>query len=175
MRRLERRSNPRELISNRGAKRFVAVEGDARLVADKERIAEAARWNGLLGVITNLRDMPAAEMLTRYHGLLQVEESFLIARHDLRVRPIRHWTPDRIRAHIAISFMAFVCVRHLPYRVATQWRRMSPEFMRSTLTYRQCSILRCKRTGIRFVVPSYPTPNASTQPWRCPCQPPPTS
>ena len=160
MRKLERSSNPRERISSRGAKRFVAVECDACLVAEEEEIAGAARWDGLLGVITNLRDMPAAEVLTRYNGLRQVEESFRISRHDLRVRPIRHWTPDRIRAHIAISFMAFACVRHLAYRVATQQRRMSPEVMRSALTHRQCSILRCKRTGNRYVVPSNPTPDA---------------
>ena len=71
-------------------------------------------------MITNLRDMPSAEVLTRYHGLWQVEESFPIIKHDLRVRPIWHWTSDRIRAHIAISFMAFACVRHLAFRVATQ-------------------------------------------------------
>ena len=156
---LERSSNPREQVSNRGAKRFIAVEGDAQLVADEERTAEAARWDGLLGVITNLCDMPAAEVLTRYHGLWQVEESFRITRHDLRARPVRHWNEDRIRAHVAISFMAFACVRHLAYRVATQQRRMSPEVMRSALTHRQCSILRCKRTGNRYVIPSKPTPD----------------
>ncbi len=160
MRKLERSSNPRERISNRGAKRFVAVEGDARLVADEEKIAEAARWDGLLGVITSLRDMPAAEVLTRYHGLWQEEENFRITRHDLRVRQIWCWTADRIRAHIATSFMAFACVGYLAYSVATQQRRMSPEVMRSALTHRQCAILRCKRTDNRYVVPSNPTLDA---------------
>ena len=63
----------------------------------RENVARAARWDGPLGVIANLRDMPAAEVLTRYHGLWRVEESFRTARHDLRVRPIWHGTPDRIR------------------------------------------------------------------------------
>ena len=160
MRKLERSSNPGELISSQGAKRILAVEGEARLVADKEKIASAERWDGLLGVITDLRDMPAAEVLSRYHGLWKVEESFRITRHDPRVRPVWHWTPDRIRAHIAISFMAFACVRHLAYRVAIQKRRMSPEAIRSALTGRQCSILRCKQTGNRYVIPSRPTPDA---------------
>ena len=89
-----------------------------------------------------------------------MEESFRITRHDLRVRPVWHWTPDRIRAHVAISFMAFACVRHLAYRVAIQKRSMSPEAIRSALTRRQCSILRCKRTGNRYVISSKPTPDA---------------
>ena len=110
--------------------------------------------------MTNLRYMPAAEVLARYHGLWQVEESSRITRQDLRVRPIWHWNANRIRAHIAISFMALACLRHLAYRVATRQRRMSPEVIRSSLTQRQCSILRCKRTGNRYVFPSKPTSDA---------------
>ena len=67
-RKLERSSNPGDLISNQDAKRFLAVEGEAWLVADEEKIASAGRWDGLLGVITKLRDMPdmpAAEVLSR--------------------------------------------------------------------------------------------------------------
>ena len=146
-------SNPKEMLSNHGTKRFIAVAGDARLTVNPEKIAEAERWDGLTGVITNLRDAAAAEVLSHYHGLWQVEESFRITKHDLRVRPIWHWTPDRIRAHIAISFMAFACVRHLAYRVAVQKRRMSPEAIRSALVHRQCSILRCQQSANRYVVP----------------------
>ena len=157
---LERSDNPKEPLSNHGAKRFIAVEGDARLTVNPEKIAAAERWDGFAGVITNLHDAAVTEVLSRYQGLWQVEESFRITKHDLRVRPVWHWTPDRIRAHIAISFMAFACVRHLAYRVAIQKHRMSPEVIRSALVHRQCSILRCRHSGNRYVVPSKPTPAA---------------
>ena len=158
--RLARSDHPKELLSHHGAKRFIAVEGDARLTVNPEKIAEAERWDGLAGVITNLRDASVAEVMAHYHGLWQVEESFRITQHDLRVRPIWHWNPDRIRAHIAIAFMAFACVRHLAYRVAIQKRRMSPEVIRSALVHRQCSVLRCRQSGHRYVIPSQPTPPA---------------
>jgi len=32
--------------------------------------------------------MNAEEVLSQYHGLWQVEESFRITKHDLRVRPV---------------------------------------------------------------------------------------
>ena len=113
--------------------------------------------DGLAGVITNLRDASVSEVMSHYHGLWQVEESFRITKHDLKVRPIWHWNSDRIRAHIAIAFMAFACVRHLAYRVAIQKRRMSPEVIRSALVHRQCSVLRCRQSGNRYVIPSKPT------------------
>ncbi len=96
--------------------------------------------------------------MAHYHGLWQVEESFRITKHDLKVRPIWHWNENRIR--IAIAFMAFACVRHLAYRVAIQKKRMSPEVIRSALVHRQCSVLSCRQSGNRYVIPSKPTPVA---------------
>ena len=66
-------------------------------------------------VITNLPDTPHQEVLSHYRGLWQVEESFRITKHDLKVRPVYHWTPSRVRAHIVISFMAFACICTKPY------------------------------------------------------------
>lgn len=111
VKKLER--SDRELLSSHGNKRFIAVEGAARLTLNEDKIREAERWDGLQGIITNIRDMPHQELLARYRDLWQVEESFRITKHDLRVRPIFHWVPRRVQAHIAISFMAFACVRHL--------------------------------------------------------------
>ena len=71
--RLARSDNPKELLSNHGAKRFIAVEGDARLTLNPEKIAEAERWDGLAGVITNLRDASVTEVMSHYQGLWQVD------------------------------------------------------------------------------------------------------
>ncbi len=161
--RLKRSDNPKELLSHHGAKRFMTVEGNARLTVNPEKIAEAERWDGLAGVVTNLRHASVAEVMAHHHGLWQVEESFRITRHDLKVRPIWHWNENRIRTHIAIA-----CVRHLACRVATQKRRMSPEVIRSALVHQQCSVLSCRQSGNRHVIPSKPTPSSrSTQPWGC--------
>ncbi|MDR0206619.1 MAG: hypothetical protein LBI45_05120, partial [Bacteroidales bacterium] len=35
-------------------------------------------------------EMKADEILSQYHGLWQVEESFRISKHDLRIRPVFH-------------------------------------------------------------------------------------
>ncbi len=159
---LSQSDNPKALLSQHGAKRFIAVEGDARLVLDQKKIDEAARWDGLAGVITNLRDARAAEVLSHYRGLWRVEESFRITKHDLRVRPIWHWTEQRIRAHIAIAFMAFACVRHLAYRVALQKERMSPEVIRNALAHRKCTVLLCEKTGERYAIPAKPSLEAES-------------
>ena len=43
------------------------------------------------------------------------------------IRPVHHWTPRRIRAHVAIAFMSLLCARHLAHRVSIQHGSMSTE------------------------------------------------
>jgi len=70
-----------------------------------------------------------------------VEETFRISKHDIKIRPIYHWTPRRIKAHIAICFMALCCARHLGYRIAIEKGAMSTERIRQALNSVQLSIL----------------------------------
>ena len=100
--------NPKDLLNHYGYKKFLIIKGKTSLSINQDKIDAESRWDGLHGVITNLPDTPHQEVLSHYRGLWQVEESFRITKHDLKVRPIYHWTPSRVRAHIAISSMGFV-------------------------------------------------------------------
>ena len=146
--------NPKSLLNNYGYKKYLHIEGDSRLQVDQVKVEEEQRWDGLHGVVTNLTQMEAEEVLGHYRGLWQVEEAFRVSKHDLRVRPIFHWTPARIRAHLAITFMALLCVRHLAYRVELQSRRLSPEAIRTALLHVQSSVLEHLGTRRRYVIPS---------------------
>ena len=72
---LNRSGRPKSLL-RRGAARFVRMKGRGRWEIDPDRIAEAARWDGLHGVATNVRGMFVEELLARCRGLRQVERSF---------------------------------------------------------------------------------------------------
>ena len=154
--RLARSANPKALLGSRGLHRFLRVEGEAELVVDEARVAEQARWDGLHGVMTNLHDMPAGDVLGHYAALWQVERTFRVTKHDLKVRPIFHWTERRIRAHLAIAFMTLLCVRHLSWRTRLQQRALSEEVIRRALVGVQCSVLHDRGGGRRYVIPSAP-------------------
>ena len=160
VRKLGRSANPAQALSGRGFGRFVKLAGKARLEVDEDKIKEAARWDGLKGVVTNAPDMGHSELFDRCRELWRVEESFRITKHDLKVRPVFHWKPARVKAHIAIACTAFACVRHLAYRIALrQGERMSPERIRTALAGRQCSIVRDTRSKRRYALPSKTTPD----------------
>ena len=133
----------------------------ARLEVDEDKITELSELFAL---------SPGGARSDR--ELRRVEESFRITKHDLKVRPVFHWKPDRVMAHIAIAYMAFACVRHLACRIALrQGERMSPERIRTALASRQCSIVRDTRSKRRYALPSKTTPDMdrSAGPWGCRC------
>jgi transposase len=160
---LEKSKNPQSLISNYGYKKFIAVDGQVQVRIDEEKLAKESLWDGLHGIFTNIseKEMKVEEILSQYHGLWQVEESFRINKHDLRMRPIFHWSASRIKAHIGICFVAFALIRFLQYRILQKTKEnFSAERIREELYRIQESILRDKTNHNRYVVPSKPAQDA---------------
>jgi len=154
--RLKKINNPKHLISSYGYQKYIKlnVNGTMNIGIDQNKCKNATKWDGLTGVFTNQNSIDDSVILEHYHSLWQIEESFRIQKHDLRIRPIYHWTPRRVKAHVAISFMAFACVRHLEYLVKKQYKKLSPEVIRKALLRVQASIIKDKRTSKKYLLPS---------------------
>ena len=98
--------------------------------------------------------MSGKEILAKYNELWNVEAAFRVTKHDLKVRPVFHWKPRRIAAHMAICFTAYALVKHLEYRVRLCYRKLSIEKIRQLLIRVQTSILFDKQKRIRYGLPS---------------------
>jgi transposase len=151
---LSKNKNPESLISNYGYKKYLKIEGHSKVVLNEAKLHKDEQWDGLRGVITNASELTVSEILSHYQGLWQVEETFRLSKHDLKIRPVYHWTPSRIRAHIAICYMALCCVRYLEYRVKRQYEKLSPEVIKDNLLSVQASILVHKPSGKKYLMPS---------------------
>jgi len=157
---LEKSKTPKALISNFGYKKYIAMDGDVQIKINNDKLDREAMWDGLHGIFTNIKDrkINVEKILSQYHGLWQVEESFRISKHDLRMRPIFHWTANRIRAHIAICFVAFALIRFLQQKIKQKINEsFSAEKISEELYRIQESILIDKTNNNRYVVPSKPS------------------
>ncbi|WP_157073437.1 IS1634 family transposase, partial [Kribbia dieselivorans] len=94
--------------------RFVKTSNGATTL-DEASLARARRLVGLKGYVTNIPAhlMPASEVITSYHDLWHVEQSFRMSKTDLRARPMFHHTRDAIEAHLTIVFAALAVARYL--------------------------------------------------------------
>ncbi len=68
--------------------------------------------------------MPAAEVITSYHDLWRVEQSFRMSKSDLAARPMFARTRDAIEAHLTIVFTALAVSRAVQDRTGLSLRRV---------------------------------------------------
>lgn len=82
---------------------------------DEASLKQARSLAGLKGYVTNIpaRIMPAAEVISSYHDLWHVEQSFRMSKTDLQARPMFHRQRDAIEAHLTIVFAALAIARYL--------------------------------------------------------------
>ncbi len=76
------------------------------------------------------------------------------------MRPIFHWKPERIKAHIAICYMAFSVLRYLQYQV-TLTQKISIDTILDELLHVQSSILIHKVTKDLYRLPGHMSREAS--------------
>jgi transposase len=148
-------ANPKKLITNSGYLKFVNDKQEGSIILNEDKIAEETLWDGLHGVITSKKDAPAQEILSQYRRLWIIEESFRINKTTLEMRPIYHFKPDRIRAHILICYLAFALSRYAQFQInAFTGNGISIERIREELSSVQASILEEKSTGKYYKLPS---------------------
>jgi transposase len=64
------------------------------------------------GYMTNT-DLSKKEVYEQYSGLWTVERAFRITKGTLEMRPMFHFTPKRIEAHVCICFVAYKVYKEL--------------------------------------------------------------
>ena len=152
-----------DLINNTGTKKYLKIErkGGKEATLNKLKIDEHQHWDGIHGVITNHNDndLSSEEILKRYRNLWQIEAAFRINKHDLKMRPIYHWTEKRIRSHILICFVTYSLATFIKYKLDKLNFKLSFEEIKDELNRVQASTVKDKKTNKRFILPSKLTEN----------------
>lgn len=144
----------KKLVTNRGYLSVITESGNSKIKVDDEKVAAAARWDGLHGVITNIEDVSHQEILGLYRRLWVIEESFRINKHTLEMRPVYHYASRRIKAHILLCYITFALCRYVQKRISMQHENLSIDRIRSTLIDVQYSILKHEETQSKYRLPS---------------------
>lgn len=116
----------KEHLNNRGYNRFLKLTGEVRVELDEAKVAQAARWDGLKGYLTNTKLSPDVVIET-YGQLWHIERAFRISKTDLRIRPMYHYRRRRIKAHVLVAFVAYTIYKELERRLGQANLAMSPK------------------------------------------------
>jgi Transposase DDE domain len=112
----------RVLSRRKVAKHFtVEITGDSIAYArNQDSIAAEAKLDGIYVLRTSVAatDLDSPEVVSSYKALAQVERAFRAFSTDLDIRPIRHRTEDRVRAHVFLRMLSYYLSWHIQARLA---------------------------------------------------------
>jgi Transposase DDE domain len=116
------RQGDKALVGNKGFRRFLKTEADSHFSIDPERVAAAAKFDGIYVIRTNAQVSPLVVAL-RYRERWIVEDIFRTAKSIINTRPIFHQRDDTIRGHVFCSFLALLLRKELIDRVVAAGRQ----------------------------------------------------
>ncbi|MGH3267897.1 MAG: IS1634 family transposase [Trebonia sp.] len=112
----------RALKRRKVARHFtVQITDDSiRYARDQDSIAAEAKLDGIYVLRTSVAagDLDSPEVVSSYKALAQVERAFRAFNTDLDIRPIRHRTEDRVRAHVFLRMLSYYISWHMQARLA---------------------------------------------------------
>jgi hypothetical protein len=87
---------------------------------DQDSIAAEAKLDGIYVLRTSVAsgDLDSGQVVSSYKALAQVERAFRAFNTDLDIRPIRHRTETRVRAHVFLRMLSYYLSWHLQARLA---------------------------------------------------------
>src|SRR5437867_2061145 len=112
----------RVLNRRKVGKHFAVDIGDGWLSyhRDQDSIAAEAKLDGIYVLRTSVgpADLDSPQIVSSYKALAQVERAFRAFNTDLDIRPIRHRTEERVRAHVFLRMLSYYVTWHMQARLA---------------------------------------------------------
>lgn len=113
-----------ELVTSRRYGRYLRQTRRGIPKIDQAAVAAEARLDGKWVITSNDDTLSAEDLALGYKQLMRVEECWRTMKSGLRTRPIFHWTPHRICAHISLCVLALLLERVAERRVGDTWRNI---------------------------------------------------
>lgn len=94
------------------------------LAIDRKALKELERFDGKFVVHSNDDTLSAEDMALGYKQQQRVEEAWRTMKSGLKMRPVYHWAPHRIHAHIAITVLSLLLERAIEHAAQDTWRNI---------------------------------------------------
>jgi hypothetical protein len=112
----------RVLKRRKVGKHFTIAIGDDSFsyARNQDSITPEAALDGIYVLRTSVQadDLDSPQVVSSYKALAQVERAFRAFNTDLDIRPIRHRTEDRVRAHVFLRMISYYLSWHMQARLA---------------------------------------------------------
>jgi len=113
-----------ELVTSRRYGRYLRQTPSGIPKIDHAAVAVEAKLDGKWVITSNDDTLSAEDLALGYKQLMRVEECWRTMKSGLRTRPVFHWRPHRICAHISLCVLALLLERVAEQRAGDTWRNI---------------------------------------------------
>jgi len=103
--------------------KYLKIE-NGRLTIDREKVKRAERVAGKFVVHSNDDTLSAEDLALGYKQLAGVERAWRMLKSGIHLRPIFHWVPHRISAHVSLTMIALLLERIAENACGDTWRNI---------------------------------------------------
>lgn len=110
--------------SHRGYGRYVRELKNGELRIDRAKVKAEEKLDGKYLISSTDPTLSAEDVALGYKQLLEVERAFRTLKTTLELRPLYHRLPDRIQAHVLLSWLGLLLVRVAESETDMTWDRI---------------------------------------------------
>lgn len=115
------------LVASKRFGRYLSLDDKGRPYLDKDKIKRAEHLDGKFVLTTNDDTLSVADIALGYKGMWIIENCFRkMKTTGLEVRPMFHWMPQRITAHIKLCVLGLMIQRAVELRTEMTWTNIRP-------------------------------------------------
>ena len=114
-----------ELLTSSRFGRYLRETATGKLRVDRAAVADAKRYDGKWVITSNDDSLTAEDLALGYKQLLRVEACWRQLKSGLSMRPVHHYRPWRIQAHVTVSVLALLLERIAELRTGDTWRNIA--------------------------------------------------
>jgi transposase len=128
-------------LKAKARRHFITTE-NGKATLNEKRIKEAKRYDGILAISTNEKNLPLEQILDHYRNLYKIEQSFRSFKSHLETRPMFHWTDKRIQGHMCLCYIAYALLSQLQLKLQKKSFPLSEARLRKLINKMQMSHIR---------------------------------
>src|SRR3954453_14925716 len=115
-----------QLLASRRFGPYLSQDDHGRPYLDEDKIRRAEQLDGKFVLTTNDDTLSVADIALGYKGMWIIESCFRkMKTTGLAVRPMFHWMPHRITAHIKLCVLALMIQRAAEIATGLSWRQLA--------------------------------------------------
>jgi len=97
---------------------------DGRPEIDRAKVSKFECLDGKFVVTSNDDSLTAEDVALGYKQLQRVERAWRLLKSGIKIRPVHHWAPHRISAHVSLTMLALLLERIAENACGDTWRNI---------------------------------------------------